>query len=40
MPSEAIFAALAFVGLFIAWVIIPSRVKRRHTSVTEEDKSR
>lgn len=40
MPAEAIFAALAFVGLFVAWVIVPSRLHKRHTSVTEEETDR
>ena len=40
MPSEAIFAALAFIGLFVAWVIVPSRLKKRHTSVAKEDRPR
>lgn len=32
MPVEAILAAASFVGLFTAWVILPSRLKKRHES--------
>ena len=27
MPIEAIFAAVAFVGLFTMWVVLPSKMK-------------
>jgi hypothetical protein len=29
---QAIFGAVAFVVLFGAWVVVPTIVKRRHTS--------
>ncbi len=35
MSVQAIIAAVAFVGLFLVWVILPSQVKKHHT--TEED---
>ncbi len=35
MPVEAILAAVSFVGLFTAWVILPSRLHKRHASKIE-----
>lgn len=37
MPSEAILAAVVFVGLFTAWVIAPTLIKRKHALKAEED---
>lgn len=31
MPVEAILAAVSFVALFAAWVILPSRLQKRHS---------
>ena len=33
---EIIFAGIAFVGLFCAWVIVPSILKKRHAGRNEE----
>ncbi len=37
MPVEAILAAVAFIGLFGAWVILPSRLRKRHAEKTEDE---
>lgn len=37
MPLEAILAAVSFVGLFTAWVILPSRLCKRHNAREEDD---
>lgn len=37
MPLEAILAAVSFVGLFAAWVILPSRLQKRHSDKTENE---
>ena len=37
MPVEAILAAASFVGLFTAWVVLPSRLQKRHSDETEND---
>ena len=37
MPVEAILAAVSFVGLFTAWVILPSRLQKRHAVREEND---
>jgi hypothetical protein len=36
MPVEAIVAAIAFVGLFLLWVILPSRIRRHHAEIESE----
>jgi hypothetical protein len=36
MPMQAIAAIIAFVVLFGVWVILPSRLKKRHESKAEE----
>ena len=38
MSVQAILAAVTFVGLFVAWVIIPTQLRKRHAS-TEEDET-
>jgi hypothetical protein len=35
---EAIFGAVAFVVLFGAWVVVPTIVKKRHSSTEEVEK--
>lgn len=30
MPVEAILAVVSFVALFAVWVILPSRLQKRH----------
>ncbi|MEE8413999.1 MAG: hypothetical protein V3R96_05555 [Dehalococcoidales bacterium] len=37
MPLEAILAAVSFVGLFTAWVILPSHLKKRHLARENDD---
>lgn len=37
MPVEAILAAASFIGLFTAWVILPSRLQKRHLAKKEDD---
>lgn len=37
MPVEAILAAVSFIGLFTAWVIIPSYLRKRHVASEEDD---
>ena len=37
MPVEAILAAASFIGLFTAWVILPSRLCKRHTAREKDD---
>lgn len=32
MSIEAILAAVSFIGLFTAWVILPSRLHKRHAA--------
>ena len=36
MSIEAALAAASFVGLFVAWVVVPSFVKERHNSKTKD----
>ena len=36
---EAILGAVAFAGLFSAWVVVPTIVKKRHANKTEEEVS-
>jgi len=36
MPVEAAAAIVTFVGLFTAWVILPSRLRKRHANRVEE----
>ncbi len=36
MPVEAIFAGVAFVGLFVTWAVLPSRIRNRHVQPEEE----
>ena len=38
MTIEAILAVASFIGLFGAWVILPSQLRKRHSS-RERDKS-
>ncbi len=33
---EIVFAGVAFIVLFTAWVVLPSVIKRRHVSKIEE----
>jgi hypothetical protein len=35
MSIQAVAAIIAFVVLFSAWVIIPSQLRKRHTSKVE-----
>ncbi|GEM_PF-1884199 len=37
MPVEAILAAVSFVGLFTAWVILPSRLQKRNAAREQEN---
>jgi len=37
MSVEAILAVASFVVLFGAWVILPSRLRKRHVEKTEEE---
>lgn len=37
MPSEAILAAVFFVGLFTAWVIAPTYIKKKHALRAEDE---
>ncbi len=37
MPVEAILAAVSFVGLFAAFVILPSRLQKRHAAREIDD---
>lgn len=37
MSVEAIAAAASFVGLFVAWVVLPSRLKKKHASRAEDE---
>ena len=30
MPPEAIYAGIAFAGMFTMWVVLPSHLRRRH----------
>jgi hypothetical protein len=39
MPVEALAAALVFVGMFMAWAVLPSFLRKRHTSRAEEKAS-
>ena len=34
---EMIFGAIAFAGLFSAWVVVPTIVKKRHAVKAEEE---
>ena len=35
MPVEAIIAVVAFVVLFLGWVILPSLIKKRHEAAED-----
>jgi hypothetical protein len=35
MSAQAVIAAVVFVGLFLFWVVLPSKLKKRHA--TEEE---
>ena len=39
MSTEAIIAIIAFVGLFVAWVILPNRIKKHHEAAEEASES-
>lgn len=39
MPAEALAAVIVFIGMFIAWAVLPSFLRRRHISRTEEKAS-
>ena len=30
MPVEALYGALAFGGMFVLWVVLPSIIRQRH----------
>ena len=34
---EVIFGIVAFAGLFSAWVVVPTIVKKRHAAKAEEE---
>ena len=36
---EVIFGVVAFVGLFSAWVVVPTIVKKRHALKAKEETS-
>jgi hypothetical protein len=36
MPAEALAAALVFAGMFIAWAVVPTFLRKRHISSMEE----
>jgi hypothetical protein len=38
MPVGAIFAIVAFVAMFGAWVVLPSFLRRRHAQRVQMDK--
>ncbi len=40
MPVEAVFAGVAFVGMFVAWAVAPSFLRKRHTSKVDSEESR
>lgn len=35
MPVEAAIAAVAFVALFVVWVVLPNRIRKLHASKEE-----
>lgn len=35
MSVEAAAAVASFVGLFVAWVVLPSRLRKKHTAKAE-----
>ena len=37
MSIEAILAAVTFVGLFVAWVVLPTRLKKRHSETENQE---
>jgi hypothetical protein len=37
MSVEAIAAVVSFVGLFFAWVIVPSVLRKHHTTKGEDN---
>lgn len=37
MPVEAAAAAGSFIVLFVAWVVIPSHLRKRHAAKTEDE---
>jgi hypothetical protein len=39
MPAEALAAALVFVGMFIAWAVLPTFLRKRRISSVEEKAS-
>ncbi len=36
MPVEAVFGAVVFIGLFVAWAVLPSYFKRWHAKMGQE----
>jgi hypothetical protein len=36
MPIEAIAAGFAFVGLFVTWVVLPSRIRNHHSKMNND----
>jgi uncharacterized membrane protein YesL len=36
---EIIFAGLVFVGLFAAWVVVPTVIRKHHALVRDDDLS-
>lgn len=39
MTVEAAAAVISFIGLFTAWVIVPSRLKKKHASRAKDNAS-
>jgi len=37
MPVEAIYGLLAFGGMFVMWVVLPSIIRQRHQIRAVED---
>ncbi|MBI2865989.1 MAG: hypothetical protein HYX99_01335 [Chloroflexi bacterium] len=40
MPVEAVFGVLAFGGMFVAWAVVPSILKKRHSANLEGESSK
>ena len=36
MTTEAIFAVVVFAGMFVAWAVLPSFLRRRHVAKAKE----
>ncbi len=36
---EIVFAIITFIGLFFAWVVLPTILKKRHAVKVEQDRA-